>query len=195
METLTELALNFWQWSLLIVLIAIGFIINLFDKKITTKFDFQYKEYPILKPVKIATAGKGFWKMLQIWLLGSRKWVFAEDFEFALNGQEYVIPAGFKCDGASIPKFLHPFLSPTGLLLLGGVVHDHLYQYETLLKANKKDTMGVINQKLADEIFLDINLKINGFYLINKLAFWSLRLAGSLAWNKHRKANLKVETK
>ena len=133
--------------------------------------------------------------MIQIWLLGSRKWEFAEDFEFGLNGEEYVIPAGFKCDAASIPKFLHPFLSPTGLLLLGGVVHDYAYQHATLLKANKKDTMGEITQKQADEIFLDINLKINGFYLVNKLAFWSLRLAGFLAWNKHRKNGLQHSKK
>ena len=191
METVIELAINFWQWSILIVLIIIGFGINLLDRKIKTQYDFEYEVYPVLMPIKIATSGKGFWTMIQIWLLGSRKWQFHEDFKYKLNGEAYVIPAGFKCDGASIPKFLHPFLSPTGLLLMAGCVHDHAYQTATLLKANKKDTMGVITQKTADQIFLDINLKINGFYLLNKLAFWSLRMSGFLAWNKHRKNDSK----
>tara|TARA_R110002012_G_scaffold24818_6_gene82490 strand:+ start:3690 stop:3878 length:189 start_codon:yes stop_codon:yes gene_type:complete len=51
-----------------------------------------------------------------------------------------------------------------------------------------KKTKLKLDQKKADRIFLSINLQINGFYLLNKLAFWSLRLAGFAAWNKHRKA-------
>lgn len=186
METITEFLLNFWQYSLLIILILIGFVINLFDKKIYVTWNFEYEVYPVLMPIKIATAGKGFWTMIKIWLLGKRQWQFHEDFEFKLNGEAYIIPKGFSCDAASIPKFLSPFLSSTGLLLLGGVCHDYLYQHQTLLKANKKDTMGKVTQETADKIFLDINLQINGFYLINKLAWLALRMAGFMAWNGHR---------
>ena len=58
---------------------------------------------------------------------------------YVLNGNKYVIPAGFKFDGASIPKFLHPFLSPqVGVLLIGGLVHDYAYKYATLLRQGKK---------------------------------------------------------
>ena len=105
METVIDLALNFWQWAILIVLIIIGFLINLLDRKIKTKYDFEYEVYPVLMPIKIATAGKGFWSMISIWLLGSRKWQFHEDFKYKLNNEAYVIPAGFRCDGASIPNF------------------------------------------------------------------------------------------
>jgi hypothetical protein len=84
------------------------------------------------------------------------------------------------------------FLSPVGVLLIGGLVHDYAYKYETLLKKNK-DTMGVISQKTADQIFRDINIEINGFYLMNLLAYWSLRLGGFMAWNKHRKVNAKIK--
>ena len=48
-----------------------------------------------------------------------------KDFEYKINGNNYVIPAGFKFDGASIPKFLHTFLSPVGVLLMGGLIHDY----------------------------------------------------------------------
>ena len=165
----------------------------MFDKKIDNRVNFKYKDYPVMRPIRIATKGKGFFKMILMWILGTRHWEIAKDFEYVLNGNKYVIPAGFKFDGASIPKFLHPFLSPVGVLLIGGLVHDYAYKYATLLRQNKKDTMGVISQKKADEIFRDINIGVNGFYLMNYLAYWSLRLGGFLAWNKHRKVNAKIK--
>ena len=128
-----------------------------------------------------------------MWLLGGRRWEISKDFVYELNGVKYVIPKGFTFDGASVPKFLATFLSPVGVLLLGGLIHDYAYKYATLLRQNKKDTMGVISQKKADEIFRDINIGVNGFYLMNYLAYWSLRLGGFLAWNKHRKVNAKIK--
>jgi hypothetical protein len=192
MEIVIALAMKFWQWSILIALIIIGFIVNLFDKKLDNAVDFKYKEYPHMRPVKIATAGKGFWKGIALWLFGTRHWEIVKDFEYEVYGREFVIPAGFRFDGASIPKFLHMFLSPVGVLLMGGLVHDYAYKYETLLRIDKKETMGIISQKKADQIFRDINIKINGFYLMNYLAYWSLRLGGFMAWNKHRKVNAKI---
>ena len=192
MEILLTLAVKFWQWTVLISLIIIGFIINLFDKKVDNLVNFKYTDYPHMKPIKISTKGKGFWKGILLWILGTRHWEIVKDFDFTLEGKKYVIPAGFKFDGASIPKFLHMFLSPVGVLLIGGLVHDYAYKYETLLRSNKKDTMGVITQKKADEIFRDINIEINGFYFLNYLAYWALRLGGFVAWNKHRKVNAKI---
>ena len=65
---------------------------------------------------------------------------------------EYVIPKGFQFDGASIPKFLHTWLSPTGVLLMGGLVHDYAYKYATL-RGKDGGTWGKMNQKEADQIF------------------------------------------
>ena len=61
MELLLTLAMKFWQWSLLILLVIIGFIINLLDKR-KSNLKFSYEEMPLLKPVPIKTKGKGFWK-------------------------------------------------------------------------------------------------------------------------------------
>ena len=191
MEILITLAMKFWQWSILIALIIIGFIINLFDKKVNSRVNFKYKDYPVMRPIRIATKGKGFFKMIMMWLLGTRHWEIANDFEYELNGTKYVIPAGFKFDGASIPKFLHTFLSPVGVLLLGGLVHDYAYKYAALKP--KKGAVLLLDQKKSDEIFRDINIEINGFYFMNYLAYWSLRLGGFMAWNKHRKVNAKIK--
>ena len=192
MEIILSLAKQFWPMTVFIILVIIGLIINLFDKKIDNRVNFKYKEFPHLKPIPIATKGKGFWGAVWMWLTGVRTWEVADDWAFKINGQWQIIPQGFVFDGASIPKFLHTWLSPTGVLLMGGLVHDYAYKYATLLKSGKKKTMGTITQKKADEIFRDINIEQNGFHLLNKLAYWALRIGGFVAWNKHRKVNAKI---
>ena len=184
--------MKFWQWTVLIAVILIAAIINWTDRRAKTKMKFYFKGMPVLQPVQIKTKGKGFWKGIVLWLLSTRNWILKEDWKYNIDGTEYVIPAGFQFDGASIPKFLRTFFSPVGVLLIGGLVHDYAYKYKTLLKKNKKDTMGEITQKKADEIFRDINIIVNGFYSMNRLAYWSLRLGGFVAWNGHRKRNSKI---
>ena len=193
MELLLTLAMKFWQWTVLIAVVIIAALINAFDKKQKPKLKFNFKGMPELKPVPIKTKGKGFWKGIAMWLLSTRNWMLTDDWKYNIDGTEYVIPAGFEFDGASIPKFLRTFFSPVGVLLIGGLVHDYAYKYKTLLKVNKKETMGEITQKRADEIFRDINVVVNGFYTMNRLAYWSLRIGGFVAWNGHRKRNAKFK--
>jgi hypothetical protein len=192
MELLLTLAMKFCQWSLLIILVIIGFIINLLDKK-KSNLSFSYDELPHLQPVKISTKGKGFWKGIIMWLLSTRNWVTTKDWKYKINDVEYVIPAGFQFDGASIPKFLRTFFSPVGVLLIGGLVHDYMYKYTACKPLNKKDPLLLVDQKKADQIFRDINIEVNGFYFMNYLAYWSLRLGGFVAWNGHRKVGAKIE--
>ena len=188
-----DLAITWWQFTVVGILIAIGFIANLFgidnDKELV---GFEYTEMPHMQPITIPTAGKGFWGALWMWLTGSRQWTVASDWEFKLNGEWYVIPAGFQFDGASIPKFLHTWLSPTGVLLMGGLVHDYAYKYATLKKRGE-GTYGPLTQKDSDVIFRDINIEQNGFHFLNYLAYWALRIGGWVAWNGHRKRNEKVK--
>tara|TARA_Y100001937_G_scaffold48036_1_gene67111 strand:+ start:1094 stop:1684 length:591 start_codon:yes stop_codon:yes gene_type:complete len=193
MEFILSLAMKFWQWTLLIAVVIIAAVINFTDKRAKTKMKFNFKGMPKLQPVPIPTKGKGFWGGIVCWLLATRNWILTDDWKYNIDGTEYVIPKGFQFDGASIPKFLRTFFSPVGVLLIGGLVHDYAYKYKTLLQANKKDTMGDITQKRADEIFRDINIIVNGFYTMNRLAYWSLRLGGFVAWNGHRKRNAKIK--
>ena len=60
MELLITLAMKFWQWSLLILFVIIGFAINLLDKRKTNNLKFSYTELPHLQPIPIKTKGKGF---------------------------------------------------------------------------------------------------------------------------------------
>ena len=193
MEFIIALAMKFWQWSLLILFVIIGFAINLLDKRKTNNLKFSYTELPHLQPIPIKTKGKGFWKGIIMWLLGTRNWVILKDFEYTMNGTNYVIPKGFSFDGASIPKFLRTFFSPVGVLLIGGLVHDYMYKYAACKPADKKGQLLLVDQKKADQIFRDINIEVNGFYFMNYLAYWSLRLGGFVAWNGHRKRNAQIK--
>jgi len=193
MELLIALAMKFWQWSLLILFVIIGFAINILDKRKTSSLKFSYDELPHLQPIPIKTKGKGFWKGIIMWLLGTRNWVILKDFKYTMNGNNYVIPKGFSFDGASIPKFLRTFFSPVGVLLIGGLVHDYMYKYAACKPADKKGQLLLVDQKKADQIFRDINIEVNGFYFMNYLAYWSLRLGGFVAWNGHRKRNAQIK--
>ena len=192
MEIIIAMAMNFWQWSLLILFVILGFIVNLIDKK-KSNFKFNYKGMPHLKPIPIKTKGKGFWKSIVMWLLSTRNWELLQDWKYNIDGTEYVIPKGFQFDGASIPKFLRTFFSPVGVLLIGGLVHDFMYKYTVCKPTSKKDALLVVDQKKADQIFRDINIVVNGFYTMNYLAYWSLRLGGWVAWNGHRKRNAQIK--
>ena len=191
MELIVALATKFWQWSILIAVVLITFFINLLDKKKKSNLTFHADTMPELKPVPIKTKGKGFWKGIVMWLLSTRNWEITKDWKYRINGNEYIIPAGFVFDGASIPKFLRTFFSPVGVLLMGGLVHDYAYKYACLQRTGK-GALLIVDQKRADEIFRDICIEVNGFYAMNYLAYWSLRAGGFVAWNGHRKRNHKI---
>lgn len=194
MSFIIDQLITWWQFTVVGVLIIIGWLINKLGVDQEDEIiGFKYNVMPKLRPIPIPTAGKGFWGAIWMWLLGTRHWEVADDWAFEINGEGYIIPQGFQFDGASIPKFLHTWLSPTGVLLMGGLVHDYAYKYETLLRSGQRETMGVIDQKRADEIFRDINIEQNGFHFLNNLAYWALRIGGFAAWNGHRERNCKIE--
>lgn len=193
MEFVLEQLVNFWQFTVVGILIIIGFIVNACgvdqDEPLV---GFKYGEMPHMKPITIPTAGKGFWGAIWMWITGVRTWEIAKDWQFSVNDENYVIPKGFVFDGASVPKFLASWLSPTGVLLVGGLVHDYAYKYTVLLKKGKKSTSEPMTQNEADQLFRDINIEQNGFHLLNKLAYWALVIGGFVAWNGHRERNCKI---
>ena len=194
METILNLAITFWQWTVVISVIIISFIINLLDKPDLKRVNFEFDQMPKMQPVPITTSSKGFWGAIWLWITGTRQWIISEDFNYKLDGVEYKIPAGFQFDGASVPKFLATFLSPVGVLLMGGLVHDYGYKYATLLKKDQT-TIGYKDQKYMDKLFRDICIEVNGFYALNYLAYWALRLGGFVAWNGHKKRGTHVVSK
>lgn len=194
LETVLGLLLDYWMATAFAVLILVGWIINLFGVDQNEDIvGFRYNEMPKMKPIRIPTDGRGFWGAIWCWFWEVRYWEIAEDWTFEVNGKEYVIPAGFQFDGASVPKFLGSWLSPVGILLLGGLVHDYIYKYTVLLEKNKMIESEPFTQKQADQLFRDINIEQNGIHVLNYAAYYALRLGGFVAWNGHRNANCKYK--
>ena len=69
---------------------------------------------------------------------------------------------------------------------MGGLVHDYGYKYATL-QLKDGTNIGYHDQKHMDGIFRDICIEVNGFKVLNYLAYWTLRIAGFVAWNGHKK--------
>ena len=184
MDFIINLATTFWQWTIVISLILVGFVLSYFDGQGEERVGFTYDSMPKMSPLPIATKDKGFFKGVWMWLLGTRHWEIVEDWHYKLGGEEYVVPAGFQFDGASVPKFIATFLSPVGVLLMGGLVHDYAYKYASL--KTKSGELLDLDQKESDILFRDICIEVNGFKVLNYLAYWALRLAGFVAWNGHR---------
>ena len=66
-----------------------------------------------------------------------------------------------------------------------------MYKYTACKPTNDKDNLLVVDQKRADQIFRDINIINNGFYVMNYLSYWSLRIGGFVAWNVSQKKKRK----
>jgi len=181
-----ELLVQYWQFTLVAVLIGLAWITSAVIPNRESNIKITWKEMPCMKPISIPTKGKGFWGGVWTWIMVTRTWEITKDWRYELNSVKYVIPKGMIFDGASVPKFFRSWLSPMGVLLIGGLVHDYGYKYGALLKGNKKSA-EVHNQKELDQIFRDINIDVNGFRVLNYVAYYALRLGGFVAWRSHRK--------
>ena len=186
---MNELLIQYWQFAAVAALIALAWALVSLIPNTESNIKIKWKEMPCMKPISIPTKGKGFWGGVWTWIMVTRTWEITKDWRYELNGVKYVIPKGMIFDGASVPKFFRSWLSPMGVLLIGGLVHDYGYKYGALLKGNKKSA-EVHNQKELDQIFRDINIDVNGFRVLNYVAYYALRLGGFIAWNGHRKNGL-----
>jgi len=181
--------ITYWQFTLVTILIFVTALVNIAMGKVESNTTFKLKGMPTMEPLPIPTKDKGFWGAIWVWLMVTRTWKITKDFNYNINGIDYIIPKGFVFDGASVPKFFRSWLSPMGVLLIGGLIHDFLYGYQVMLLKGKKQCSSVMTQKESDKLFRDINIEVNGFRAINYLAYYALRLGGVIAWKAHRKAS------
>lgn len=150
---------------------------------------------PKLIPIPIETKGKGFFKGLWIWIKSTRNWRFESDWDFYCPDIDeiIVIPKDFVFDGASIPKRLRGYLSPVGLLLIPGIIHDFGYRYDFVWIRNGDGSVKKAHEKAGrkhwDEAFFTVGNYVNGVFIINFLAWFALTFAGWFAWRNNRRKN------
>jgi hypothetical protein len=150
---------------------------------------------PILRPLPIKTQGKPWTNRVWTWVSSTRQWQVMEDWIYILPADcpcglalvPMKIPKGFILDGASIPKPFRMILSPTGIMLAAGVIHDFVYKYRCLYDINDNLRVENLDRKAADDLFACVNHDVNQLNVIGKTAYWLLRAFGMLAWNGHRK--------
>lgn len=151
------------------------------------------KAMPVMRPTPIPTANQqGFLNKILIFVFQVRRWRIEDAFIYEYCGNRYAIHAGFEFDGASIPRPLWAILSPIGLLLIPGLIHDYGYRYNGIYILDKDNNPiwdESINSKSGwDELFKNIGDHVNRIPVLNLLAKIGLLLGGYSAWNKWRDA-------
>jgi len=159
--------------------------------------DFQM---PKLSPVPIPTKHQSLPVRIWRWISWVRRWHVIEDWHYDMldeNGERrrVIVPAGFRFDGASIPRPLWGLLSPVGLLLIPGLLHDFAYRYDYLWVVD--GTTGETyryqqggGQKRWDAMFRRVGTDVNGMAVIDMSAWLMLSLFGWWAWRNNRKKKM-----
>lgn len=126
------------------------------------------------------------WHDHAIWSPLMKEWIF--------------LPKGFIYDGASVPKILHSFLGPTGVLLLGSGPHDEGYKYgglilfrpfdkgiEKALKVEGELVYTDIPKPFLDSIFFDLSERESSLGVATFLAWLAVTIFGKTTWTRERK--------
>lgn len=150
---------------------------------------------PKMVPIAIETRGKPFRVQVWRWLTSIRKWELTENWEYPLtdHGPIIVVPKGFVFDGASIPRLFWGLLSPTGLLLIPGLIHDFGYRYDYLWALDSDGCLykykKVTGQFEWDALFRTVGKDVNGVAFVDTLAWLALLMFGCWAWRSNQKRN------
>ena len=96
------------------------------------------------------------------------EWVLLEDLVYEGNTQEFVVPAGFITDLASIPSIFRPLFSVHGKHSKAAVVHDFHYITQTI---SKQDADGLFRRMMKElgvgqtrRLLMWIAVRIGGRY-------------------------------
>ena len=155
------------------------------------------KSMPKLMPIIIETKDQGIFVQIWRWITAIRQWRVIENWEYKLpDNTVIIIPKDFIFDGASIPRPLWGILSPTGLLLIPGLIHDFGYRYDYLWAIKTKGSKQYAfkygdkkGQKHWDHLFWEIGVEVNGMVIIDTLAWVALATLGGFAWRSNQNRN------
>lgn len=114
-----------------------------------------------------------FRRPLNLEYIDGRTWLVTEDFTYTRpTGWGIKVPAGFVTDFASVPRFFWRLLPPTGEYGKAAVVHDYLYRYGTVTRAE------------ADRVFLEAMAELGVSRFTRKVMYRAVRLFGAAAYHR-----------
>lgn len=156
-------------------------------------------QLPTLRPVAIPTKGLSWLSAIKVWWTVQREWELVDNYQFTVSdGTTIVIPKGYIFNGASVPRMLRWFISPTGIFLIPSLVHDFGYNFDYVWVLNKeadgsaKFIRGTVSstkprQKVWDTLFFSVGQQVNGMTWLNRALYSALRMVGFVAWRACRK--------
>jgi len=112
------------------------------------------------------------------------------DVGFEGSDKQIIIPRGFICDGASIPRWAWTIIgSPlTGVYRNAAILHDWLYateyfQWDGITYCLVQN--GDLNRQLCDELFYEAMTVLRVGCLKKWLIYRAVRNFGGFVWDKH----------
>ncbi len=152
-------------------------------------------DMPVLKPIPIPTRKRSALLRVLIWIFAVRQWEVGENWKYThSDGTMFVIPKGFRFDGASVPRICWTLLHPAGLLLVSGLIHDYAYRHAMLWRVvpgaeDEVEEYGNLTRRAADCLFWQVGEDVNGVRTVNGLAFLGVSVGARGVWRQHREVN------
>lgn len=189
------------------VYLVLGYLISwiiykMFIKKQKRCPKIKCEKMPLLRPVPISTwkcddarSKVGLFTRYFIWLYEPRRWKIEKNWCYKFKRRngcniKIVIPKGFIFDGASVPRPFWFFLSPTGLFLIPGLIHDYAYKYGHHLNKGGKLTRDKNDnhpdRSYWDKLFFDMGNCLNSCRLFNRLVWIGVCLGSCFTWRNYR---------
>lgn len=119
---------------------------------------------------------------LRVEYLGTDRWVLYEPLVYAsaILDRVVTVPAGFKTDFASVPRWLPIAYAVTGgTATMAAVVHDWLYQMHALL-----EELAAVTRAVADSVFAEAMAVVGEPALRAWAMYQAVRLFGERAYSR-----------
>ena len=122
----------------------------------------------------------------------SESWIMQDDY-FDRTAK-VIIPKGFKCDLASVPRILWPIIAPFELSEAAPLVHDYLYrnaglEIQTYFDTAESGGARYFPKKTADNLFRSIMLREKVPAWKANVAFYAVKWFAKSVWRKCLGAN------
>ena len=112
--------------------------------------------------------------------VGDREWELVAPLEYHVGNENssevIIIPASFKTDLASTPRFIQALLPQNERYAIAAALHDFLYKRKGRLE-NK-----IYTRKESDLIFIEAMKVLNVPWLKRQLMFQAVRIFGRFYW-------------
>ncbi|WP_335978616.1 DUF1353 domain-containing protein [Fusobacterium polymorphum] len=104
-----------------------------------------------------------------------KDFILEKDYRYMIGDKLIHIPAGFKCDLASVPRIFRNIINTYGDHTRAAVIHDWLYRNGHKLGVSRKE---------ADKVFLAVMKEQGVGFFKRQLMYRAVRTFGIFAYKK-----------